>query len=161
MCAIPWHHLTSPGLIQPAHFSCDRISPWISKFRPSKIPNLIAMKFLNNLLWETQHVQWCFWRFGAGEILNSYAVDHPMMQARICLLRQCLRMPKVTTTSFRVHCWVWPWATTHGCFLFFIFVMCHGWPPSHNTFSLSDDDSTEDLTLMVKRFERVVKTVKN
>lgn len=166
MYAIPLHHLTSPGLIHPAHFSCEGISPWMSQFRPSRIPwspapNSIAMQFLNNLLWEMEHVQWCFWRFGAGEILNSYAADHSMMEARICLLRQCLRMPKVTS-SFRGPLLGTALGNYSPVFYFiFILVMCHGWRSSQNTFSLSDDDSTEDLALMAKRLERTVKTVKN
>jgi hypothetical protein len=33
-------------------------------------------------------------------------------------------------------------------------VMWHGWWLSHNRFSLSGDDSTQDLALMVKRFKK-------
>jgi hypothetical protein len=39
--------------------------------------------------------------------------------------------------------------------------MWHGWQSSHNRFSLSGDDFTEDFALMVKWFEKTVKTVEN
>jgi hypothetical protein len=48
-----------------------------------------------------------------------------------------------------------------GAVFFFSFVMWHGWRSSHNRFSLSGDDFTEDLALMAKQYEKTVKTVEN